>query len=137
IITNAGGPGVLATDALVGGGGELTSLSDSVMSSYNSFLSPHWSHNNPVDILGDASAETYGRAVEIAAADPSSEGILVILTPQDMTDPTAVAKKLIPYAHLEKPLLASWMGGDHVAEGRKLLQQAGIPVFEHPDLACK
>lgn len=137
IITNAGGPGVLATDALIGNGGALTPLSSQVMDSYNSFLSPHWSHNNPVDILGDASAETYARAVEVSASDSSSDGVLVVLTPQDMTDPTAVAEKMVSFAHLEKPLLASWMGGDHVSKGSELLQRAGIPTFEYPDLACK
>ena len=98
IVTNAGGPGVLATDALIAGGGELAELSDETMEALNEFLPPHWSHNNPVDILGDAEPERYAKSLEIAAKDPNIDGMLVILTPQDMTDPTQIAEKLKPYA---------------------------------------
>ena len=87
-MTNAGGPGVLATDALITGGGELAELSPETMEAYNAVLPATWSHNNPVDILGDASPERYAKALEIAAKDPNSDGMLVILTPQAMTDPT-------------------------------------------------
>ena len=91
---------------------------------------PHWSHNNPIDILGDAGAERYAKALEIAAADPNSDGLLVILTPQAMTDPTQTAEALKPYAHSDgKPVLASWMGGADVAAGEAILNQR-----EHPDL---
>ncbi|MDQ2691893.1 MAG: CoA-binding protein, partial [Chloroflexota bacterium] len=82
ILTNAGGPGVLATDALITNGGELAKLSDETMQAFDELLPAAWSHNNPVDILGDASPERYARALEIAAKDPHSDGILVILTPQ-------------------------------------------------------
>ena len=70
ILTNAGGPGVLATDALVAGGGELAELSPDTMKAFNEFLPAHWSHNNPVDILGDAEPERYAKSLEIAAKDP-------------------------------------------------------------------
>jgi len=111
ILTNAGGPGVLATDALITNGGELAQLSPETMEAYNQLLPPAWSHNNPVDILGDASPERYSKALEIAAKDPNSDGILVILTPQAMTDPTKTAELLQPYAQLEdKPVIANWMG---------------------------
>lgn len=137
IVTNAGGPGVIATDALIANGGKLAELSPEIMAELNAILPAPWSRNNPVDILGDASAEIYAKTVEIIAKDPKSDGILVILTPQDMTDPTATAEKLKPYAHLDKPILASWMGADSVKEGADILTHLGIPCFEYPDEACK
>ncbi|MDX1664599.1 MAG: CoA-binding protein, partial [Candidatus Promineifilaceae bacterium] len=91
IITNAGGPGVLATDALISNGGELTELSSESMQALNDFLPEHWSHNNPVDILGDADSERYIKTVEILADDANADGLLIILTPQAMTDPTQTA----------------------------------------------
>ena len=134
ILTNAGGPGVLATDALVNGGGELADLSPETMEAFDEILPAHWSHNNPVDILGDAEPERYAKSLEIAAKDPSIDGMLVVLTPQEMTDPTQIAEKLKPYAKsLGKPVLASWMGGDEVAAGEEILKQAGIPTFPFPD----
>ena len=138
ILTNAGGPGVLATDALVAGGGELAELSPATMKAFDEILPAQWSHNNPVDILGDAEPERYAKSLEIAAKDPSIDGMLVILTPQDMTNPTQIAEKLKPYAKgLGKPVLASWMGGAEVAAGEQILNQAGIPTFQFPDSAVR
>jgi len=138
ILTNAGGPGVLATDALVANGGELAELSDETMKSFDAILPPQWSHNNPVDILGDAEPERYAKSLEIAAKDHGIDGMLVILTPQDMTNPTQIAEKLKPYAKgLGKPVLASWMGGAEVAAGDQILNQAGIPTFHFPDSAVR
>jgi len=138
IVTNAGGPGVLATDALIPNGGELASLSEDSLRALNAFLPSHWSHANPIDILGDAGAEHYGKAVEIAIADPGSDGLLVILAPQGMTDPAEVARLLAPYAQGRgKPVLASWMGGPAVAEGEAILNAAGIPTFAYPDTAAR
>ncbi len=137
IVTNAGGPGVIATDALIGGGGELTELKPETMERLNAVLPAVWSHNNPIDIIGDAPPERYAQALEVAASDPSTDGLLVILTPQAMTDPTATAKALIEHARIEgKPVLASWMGGEEVAEGAAILREAGIPTFAYPDTAC-
>ena len=138
ILTNAGGPGVLATDALVSGGGELAELSEETIRAFDAILPQQWSHNNPVDILGDAEPERYAKSLEIAAKDPAIDGMLVILTPQDMTNPTQIAEKLKPYAKgLGKPLLASWMGGAEVVAGEEILNQAGIPTFEFPDSAVR
>jgi acetyltransferase len=138
ILTNAGGPGVLATDALIANGGELAPLSDSSIHALSEFLSPYWSHGNPIDVLGDARAEDYGRAFEIAIHDPSSDGMLAILAPQGMTDPTGVADRLKSLAHDRgKPVLASWMGGKLVAEGMKILNEAGISTFAYPDTAAR
>lgn len=138
IITNAGGPGVLATDALITDGGELARLSPPTMEGLNELLPQHWSHNNPVDILGDADPDRYTQSLEIVAGDDNSDGFLVILTPQAMTDPTQTAQRLRPYASLRgKPLLASWMGGADVAAGEAILNQANIPTFRYPDTAAR
>jgi acetyltransferase len=138
IVTNAGGPAVLATDAAVMNQAEMTVLAESSVKELNAFLPAAWSHSNPVDILGDANAVTYAKTLEVLSKDKESDGLLVILSPQDMTDPTMTAQALKPYAHLsEKPLLASWMGGETVAEGIKILNESQIPVFEYPDDAAK
>jgi acetyltransferase len=138
ILTNAGGPGVLATDALIGGGGELAEISPQTMEKLNDVLPAPWSHGNPVDVLGDADPERYAKTLETAAEDPESDGLLVVLTPQDMTDPTATAERLAPYASKTgKPVLASWMGGAEIAAGESVLNGAGIPTFEFPDDAAR
>ncbi len=138
ILTNAGGPAVLATDALIGNGGELAPLSDDSRRALDALLPPHWSHANPIDILGDAEPERYAKALEIAIDDPASDGLLVILAPQGMTDPAAVAERLRPFAKGHgKPLLASWMGGQMVGPGESILNDAGIPTFNYPDTAAR
>ena len=138
IVTNAGGPGVIATDALIGGGGELAPLSDASLEALDGILPAAWSHNNPIDILGDAPPELYRKAVEVASANPESDGLLVILTPQDMTDAAGSAMELTGLARgTGGPVLASWMGGPGVDAGTELLQKAGIPVFEYPDVAVQ
>lgn len=138
ILTNAGGPGVLATDALVSSGGALTQLSPQTMDAFNHILPAHWSHHNPVDILGDADPERYAQALEIAVQDPNSDGLLIILTPQAMTDPTLTAERLKRYAtSTGKPILASWMGGATVTSGNTILNRANIPTFPYPDAAAQ
>ncbi|HLJ40646.1 MAG TPA: bifunctional acetate--CoA ligase family protein/GNAT family N-acetyltransferase [Candidatus Acidoferrales bacterium] len=138
ILTNAGGPGVLATDALIATGGELAPVSEEAMDAFNKILPADWSHNNPIDILGDADPERFARALEVAARDSNSDGLLVILAPQGMTDPARMAEKLTPYSKSKKkPVLASWMGGKAVAEGRSILNNAGIPTFAYPDTAAR
>lgn len=145
ILTNAGGPGVLATDALISGGGELANLNQQTIESLNQILPSHWSHGNPVDILGDADPQRYAEAVELLAKDPNSDGLLVILTPQTLTDPTATAerlKSLVNTLHHQstkqkRTLLASWMGGQEVAAGEALLNQAGVFTFPFPDTAAQ
>jgi acetyltransferase len=138
IVTNAGGPAVLATDALIANGGLLATPSEESLRGLDQFLPRHWSHNNPIDILGDADSERYAKALEIASKDPNSDGLLVILSPQGMTDPFEVAERVQPYAQASgKPLLASWMGGLSVASGEKVLNTAGIPTFSFPDTAAR
>lgn len=138
IITNAGGPGVLATDTLITGGGELTDLSESTMAELDALLPAHWSHNNPVDILGDAGPDQYAKTLEIVGKDPHSDGVLVILTPQAMTDPTQTAERLRSFEAIEdKPILASWMGGPEVSAAEAILNHANIPTFQFPDTAVR
>src|SRR5579864_529200 len=138
IVTNAGGPGVLAADGLLSNGGQLAQLSAESMEALNRILPPHWSHNNPIDMLGDALPERYAKVVEIAAHDPNIDGLLAITCPQGMAGPTATAEHLKPYAHSTgKPVLASWMGGTEVAAGTDLLNRAGIPTFQFPDTAAR
>jgi acetyltransferase len=138
IVTNAGGPGVLATDALSSDGGELAELSAETMKAFDEILPAAWSHNNPVDILGDAEPERYSKALEIAAKDPGIDGMMVIMTPQGMTDPTRIAENLKPLSQsLGKPVLASWMGGPMVHAGEEVLNRAGIPTFLFPDAAAR
>ncbi|MCC7156448.1 MAG: bifunctional acetate--CoA ligase family protein/GNAT family N-acetyltransferase [Bryobacterales bacterium] len=138
ILTNAGGPGVLAADSLLIGGGELAEVSAAAVESMNAFLPAAWSRGNPIDVLGDATAERYAKSVEIAVKDPASDGLLVILTPQAMTDATQIAEHLKPHARqTAKPVLASWMGGPEVAAGEQILNAAGIPTFPYPDTAAR
>jgi acetyltransferase len=139
IVTNAGGPGVLATDSLITSGAQLAALAPETMAAFNKILPPTWSHNNPVDIIGDAGADLYAQAVDIAANDPNTDGLLVILTPQAMTDATATAKQLVPVAKAQstKPILASWMGADAVEPGEAILNAANIPTFKYPDRAAR
>jgi acetyltransferase len=138
ILTNAGGPAVLATDALIANGGELAPLSEESRRAFDQLLPPHWSRGNPVDILGDADPERYARALEIAIRDPNSDGLLAILAPQRMTDPASVAERVTPYAKGHgKPLLASWMGGKEVEKAQTILNEAGIPVFSYADTAAR
>lgn len=138
IITNAGGPGVLATDALIGSGGALANLTDETVTGLNEFLPTHWSHGNPVDILGDADPERYTKTLDVAVQDPNSDGLLVILTPQAMTDPTETAEKLKKCAQTaDKPVLASWMGGAEVTNGETILNRASIATYRYPDAAAR
>ncbi|HEY4183517.1 MAG TPA: bifunctional acetate--CoA ligase family protein/GNAT family N-acetyltransferase [Polyangia bacterium] len=138
IVTNAGGPAVLATDAVVAGGGQLAELDAETLARLNAVLPSAWSHANPVDILGDADPERFATALDLTAAAPTSDGLLAILTPQDMTDPTLTAEALRKHAHIMgKPVLASWMGGAGVAAGVEILTRAGIPTFAFPDEAAR
>ncbi|BAY11710.1 bifunctional acetate--CoA ligase family protein/GNAT family N-acetyltransferase [Calothrix sp. NIES-2098] len=142
MITNAGGPGVLATDFLITTGGELAELAPETITALNQTLPSYWSHGNPIDILGDADPERYSKTLEIAAKDPNSDGILLILTPQAMTDPTQTAEQLksgiekgqVPSG---KPIIATWMGGAEVMAGEAILNRASIPTYPYPDSAAR
>jgi acetyltransferase len=137
IVTNGGGPGVLAADALLASGGELATLSPETVAALDALLPAHWSRGNPIDLLDDADPDRFVRAVECVTADPNTDGLLVILTPLPMADPTVTAERLRHLAHFGgKPILASWMGGTKVLAGATLLSRAGICTFDHPDTAA-
>src|SRR5579884_3038018 len=138
IVTNAGGPGVLATDALLTAGGELATLAPPTIDVLNAFLPTHWSHNNPVDIIGDADGTRYVNTIEALAQNPDGDGLLVIMAPQGVGSPTEIAEALRPYAkNSRRPVLASWMGAVETAEGERILTRAGIPNFPFPDAAAR
>jgi acetyltransferase len=138
IVTNAGGPGALATDMLETSGGHIAKLTPETDAALAALLPPEGSRRNPIDILGDATPEMYGKAVELAARDANTDGVLVILTPQAMTDAAGTAERLRPLAKIDgKPILASWMGGAAVEPGEAILNDAGIPTFKYPDRAAR
>lgn len=134
IVTNAGGPGVMATDALLERQGVLATLSEQTLEQLSQELPGAWSHGNPVDVLGDATSERIGKAVQIVLRDKQVDGLLVILTPQAMTDPTASAKAVIEATeHFRKPVLTAWMGGQKMRDAIELFNAAGIPTYSSPE----
>jgi len=138
IITNAGGPGVIATDYLVTHGGELARLSQETTRKLDEFLPPAWSRSNPVDVLGDADPLKYKKAVEMCVEDEGVDGVLVILTPQAMTDAAGIARDIASLPNRnKKTVLASWMGGDDVEKGREILKDGNIPVYRIPESAIR
>lgn len=130
IITNGGGPGVMAADRAGDRHIELAEFSEETIKELNKVLPDVWSHGNPVDIIGEAPPERYRAAVDICLNDPGVDGAIVILTPQAMTQPDEVAKTLIDLAdHHKKPILTSWMGGKQIQNARKLFNNARLPSF--------
>lgn len=139
IVTNAGGPAALAVDRLVAAGGQVAPLTEKTIAELDRVLPRHWSRGNPVDVLGDADEQRYAQAVELVLQDPTADGALVILTPQSMSDPLGTAEKIkaLVETKIEKPILASWMGGTAVEAGENVLNDAGIPTFRYPDRAAQ
>jgi acetyltransferase len=138
IVTNAGGPGVMATDSLIALRGQLAKLSDQTIADLNKCLPPTWSHSNPIDIIGDAPPERFRAAVDATLRDEGVDALLVILSPQSMSDPTRTADEIIAAAaQSTKPVLTSWMGGRRVAEGIERLQRAGISNYASPEQAIR
>jgi acetyltransferase len=136
ILTNAGGPGVMATDALIAAGGELAPLSAETMRALNDSLPPQWSHRNPVDVLGDAKSKLVAKAAQAVIRDPNVDALLVIVTPQAMTNPTAIAREIGALAAATpKPVLAAWLGGASMREGISVLNDAAIPTYATPEQA--
>ena len=138
VVTNAGGPAVLAADAIVDHGGQLADLSDKSIQTLNANLPPYWSHGNPVDVLGDADVKKYELAVSALMTDPNVDGLLVIYTPQGVTPPTEVAQAIAKLAEdRRKPLLTVWMGEDSVRESRQIFHSNNIPTYPTPEDALK
>jgi acetyltransferase len=136
ILTNAGGPGVMATDALLARGGALAELSPPTLEQLNRVLPACWSHRNPVDVIGDATPRRYADAAEALLKDKQIDALLVLITPQAMTDPTGCAEAIVACSKkTSKPILGAWMGGASVVAGTKLLDAAGIPTYDSPERA--
>jgi acetyltransferase len=138
IVTNAGGPGVIATDALMDQKGRLAELSPDTRIYLDGEMPAFWSRGNPIDMLADADADRYGKAVRACLKDQNVDGVLTLLTPQAMTNPTSIARELVRLSkNAYKTILASFMGEDDVAEGRRILTQGNIPAYERPEDAVK
>ncbi|MDW8022612.1 MAG: bifunctional acetate--CoA ligase family protein/GNAT family N-acetyltransferase [Nitrososphaerota archaeon] len=141
IITNAGGPGVMATDALIGMGGKLAKLSPQTMEHLNSVLPPYWSHGNPIDILGDARADRYKAVLEAVLNDENVDGILIIYTAQAVANPVEIAKSIVELVKSKgqrgKTVLTSFMGRRDVEEANLFLNSNEIPTFSTPEQAIK
>ena len=138
IVTNAGGPGVMATDALAGLGGKLVKLSETTVRKLDKILPANWSHNNPVDVLGDASPLRIAKTVEAVLDDEQVNAVLVIITPQALTDPEATARKLIDIAgKTTKLIMTSWMGGQIMRKSRNFLRESQLPSYFTPERAIQ
>jgi acetyltransferase len=134
VLTNGGGPGVMAADWAGSVGIPLSPLAPETVAALSEILPSHWSHSDPVDILGNADGERYRAATEIVLRDENVDGLLVLLTPQGFTDPLACAEGVVAGSEgARKPVLASWMGDVLVREGREALAAAGIPHFIAPE----
>ena len=138
ILTNGGGPGVMATDTLARYGQEPASLDHQTLQAFDAFLPTFWSRGNPIDILGDASAERFGRSLEVCLKSKNLDGVLVILAPQAVTDPFAVAEALAAAMKERRyPVFACWMGGKSIAKAVDVLNDAGIPTYDTPERAVR
>ncbi len=138
IITNGGGPGAMAADRAGDMDIPLAELSAETMKTLNATMPSNWSHSNPIDIAGDATPARYRDAISAVAQDEGVDGILIMLTPQAMTQPLEVAQGIIGISgQTSKPMLACWMGEEQVLEGRTALENAGIPAFRMPETAVE
>ena len=138
IVTNAGGVGVIATDALMESHGELSKLSDQSIKELDAHMPAHWSRGNPVDVLGDADIDRYVNAINVCLNDDEVHGILVIYTPQGAAKPDELAKRIVDIARMTyKPIITVWMGGKRAKEGRAVFLKNNIPTYETPEHAVK
>jgi len=138
IVTNAGGPGVMATDTLIYFGGSLVELEEETIKKLDEKLPQYWSHGNPVDVLGDATPERFTEATKVVLDDENVDAVLVILTPQAMTDPTGTARLIAKLSETtSKLIMAAWLGGASMQEGVKIFVNAEIPVYTVPEQAIR
>jgi acetyltransferase len=138
IITNAGGPGVMATDALIARGGKLATLSSATVEKLNQILPHFWSRGNPIDILGDAGPERYANVVKACLEDDNIDGLLIIFTPQGVTNPAEVAMSVVNVCKGSvKTILTSWMGREDVEEANAILNRNKLPTYLTPENAVK
>ena len=138
IITNAGGPGVIAADSVIENGGELAKLSEQTLKELNSALPHYWSRGNPIDVLGDADVERYLQALKACLNDPNVDGIIVIYTPQGAAKAEELADAIIDIVKERiKPVLTVWMGGEEIQEARKIFYRNDVPTYDTPEKAVK
>lgn len=138
ILTNGGGPGVMATDALMLNGGRLAELSEETLAALDAVMPSTWSRGNPVDIIGDAPPELYRQGLEILRKDPGVDAILVMHVPVAVTDNVEAAKAVIEACgSTSRNVLTTWLGGNIALEARRLFGQAGIPTYFTPDRAIR
>jgi len=141
IITNAGGPGVMATDSLLTRGGSLAKLDQKTMDELNSILPHYWSRGNPVDILGDARAERFRKAVELCMDDENVDGVLIIYAPQAVANPAQIAKSIVDLWKAKqfrnKTILTCFMGYGEVEEANQIFNENNIPTYSTPEQAVK
>jgi acetyltransferase len=138
IVTNAGGPGIIATDMTVTSGLVLAKLSDDTIEELHKHLPAAANFNNPIDVIGDAPSDRYENALATVISDTNVDGALIILTPQSMTDAIGTAEAIIKIAHqTPKPIVCCFMGIIDVSSGVKLLQKNGVPVYRFPENAAQ
>jgi acetyltransferase len=138
IVTNAGGPGVLATDAILARNGVLAKISDGAMAELNKVLPPTWSHGNPIDVIGDATPQRFSSAIQITMKEQGIGGTIVIYVPTSLSSPAEVAKEIARISvKATKPILGVLMGGDDATKARQVLMDAKIPAYEFPEAAVK
>jgi acetyltransferase len=138
ILTNGGGPGVMATDALMAEGGKLATLSEATLAQLNAALPPTWSRGNPIDIIGDAPAERYVQAMQAALADPECDALLFIHAPTAIVDSREIAQAVAPLAaQTPRNVLGCWLGGAGLADARHIFSDKGIPTYATPEEAVR
>jgi acetyltransferase len=138
IITNAGGPGVLATDSIIETGGKLATLSQETIDELNTFLPKHWSKGNPIDIIGDSDEDVYRKTIEVCLKDRNIDGLLVITVPQVMASPKRLAEHIIDLSkRITKPLLTAFVGEESVQYARQILNRNNIPTYATPEEAVE
>jgi acetyltransferase len=138
IITNGGGPGVMATDALISAHGKMAVMSETTLHQLDAILPATWSHGNPVDIIGDAPVERYVQAMEVLLQDPQADAVLLIHAPTAIVPSADIANAIVPLAQrASRNILSCWLGGDSVAQAKNIFSQAGLPSYETPEEAVQ
>jgi len=141
IVTNAGGPGIMTTDALILRGGKLAPLSQQTLNALNGVLPPHWSRGNPIDILGDAKEDRYETVIKTCLDDENIDGLLIIYTPQAVADASEIAKSIVKIGENRgfnnKTILTSFMGYGEVEKANTILNKNHIPTYSTPEQAVK
>jgi len=138
IITNAGGPGVLATDSVIEQGGKLAQLSAETIEKLNKILPPYWSRGNPIDILGDADEDRYQKTIEICLTDKNIDGLLILCVPQVMASPRILAERMIDLIKKStKPIITSFLGEESVYYARQILNKNNVPTYPTPEEAVE